>query len=72
MSIYWAQRHQCATCEFWTGERRTHSDNRVVEADDFTTGICMGGNRYNRGKQMRPGTQSGAKCWVCSRYLKER
>ena len=52
MSSYWASRHQCATCQYWSGPRQVGSDPRVVQCDPGAKGICTGYNRQYRGKQV--------------------
>lgn len=69
MASSWTNEHRCATCEYWGGERKVHSDPRVV--DWFGSGMCSGQNRGRRGKQVSGGIRPGGSCWECWRCLKE-
>lgn len=40
MATQWTNQHNCATCEYWQGERKVRSDPRVVEW--FGSGTCAG------------------------------
>ena len=66
----WANKHQCGTCEFWTGDRRPHDDRRVASVERFS-GECIGSGPY-RNRKADGTTSPGRNCWVCWRALSER
>jgi len=68
MATAWTIKHECATCEYWGGQRQVYSDPRIVEWSG--SGICAG-QSHSRGKQVSGGTHSGERCWACWRCLKE-
>lgn len=70
MAVSWTMDHNCATCEYWGGQRKVHSDARVV--DWSGSGVCAGQNRTYRGKQISGGIHpGGGSCWECWRCLRE-
>ncbi len=65
---YWANKHQCVSCQYWDGERSVCHDSRVVEAPSGAKGICRGNNRQYRGKQVASGLYIGGERCYCMWY----
>lgn len=70
MATAWAMKKQCATCEYWEGERQLCSDPRVVECKMSDLGLCTGPDGAYRGKKVSAGTCVGKRCWACWHCLK--
>ncbi len=72
MTILWAIKKQCGTCEYWDGPRETQSDPRVVRCDNAQVMGTCNGMGHNRGRQVQAGLHCGGKCWRCWHCLRER
>lgn len=71
MKTFWTIKKECATCEYWDGPRKVHSDTRVVECESgYTVGVCNG-TGHHRGQQVIAGLKCGANCYKRWRCLKE-
>lgn len=77
MANFYANNHQCATCEYWDGPRKVTRDPTFVECPSRQTkGVCCGNGKM-RGKSVDASATYGrdpmhfGDCHRLWRYLQE-